>query len=278
MNKKSYNVEVLVNGRKAQEFQKDGMTFIRGDEGTQYQIRVTNNSNNRILARITVDGRSVLTDDKDDESGYIINGNDSLKLKGFRLSDDEVSTFVFSRKGDSRAQKRFGYAKDCGVIGVQVLKERNNPYGWEDVIDKLNKLNRPIETYPTYLYYPTYPWTGDPIPYYGPSITCNNNTFKSNIDCNLHSDNLKNVLRSEISYSKCSVDEPGLYSSTFDMGTSMGDIVKAPIERVEFETEDDVDATFEIYYASYQSLKKNNIVEKPKAKAYIPKPNYCKKV
>lgn len=275
MNKKSYNVEVLVNGRKAQEFQKDGMTFIRGDEGTQYQIRVTNNSNNRILARITVDGRSVLTDDKDDESGYIINGNDSLKLKGFRLSDDEVSTFVFSRKGDSRAQKRFGYAKDCGVIGVQILKEKDTPYGWEDIIDRLNKLNRPIDApYPTY---PHYPWTGDPI--HGPStVTCDNNAFKSNIDCNLHSDNLKNVLRSEISYSKCSVDEPKLYSGTFDMGTSMGDTVKAPIERVEFETEGDVNATFEIYYASYQSLKKNNIVERPKAKAYIPKPNYCKKV
>lgn len=267
MNKKQYNVEVLVNGRKAQEFQKDGMTFVRGDEGTQYQIRVTNNSNRRILARITVDGRSVLTDDKDDESGYIINANDSLKLKGFRLSDDEVSAFVFSKKGDSRAQKRFGYAKDCGVIGVQIQRELDIYNNLQDALKNIKP--QPIHPTP----YPSYPhWyniNGDG-PVFGGKITSGEHSLLDNtIQCCSASSN-------NATYS-ASV-EPDLDSGAFDMGTSMGDNIKAPVDRVDFETEGRVDATFELYYASYNSLKRNNILQKPKAKAYIPKPNYCKKV
>lgn len=251
MNKLQYNVEVLVNGRKAREYQKDGMTFIEGKQGTQYQIRVSNHSHERIKTVITVDGKSVLTDDGSEESGYIIGAFDSLKLKGFRLNEDEVSAFVFSGKGDSRAQKRFGNAKNCGVIGVNIYPEYVQPtYGYKvpesplhdhirkNTLDDFWGLNKTTFA----------PFEDDHM-------------YDNNISCNLNQ----------------SITPQSLSKSTFDLGTGMGDNIKSGVELVDFESSINPSATFELYYASYKSLKSNDIIQKPKDKVYIPQA-FCKKV
>lgn len=259
MNKKQYDVNSFVNGRKVREFEKDGMTFIEGREGTKYEINISNNSSQRILAVVTVDGYSVLGDNQEDNSGYIINGHDSLKLKGFRTSEDKVSSFVFAAKGESRAQKRFGYAKNCGVIGVKIYKEKED-YAkkfFEKFADIEKNRNQNPWIWPQH---PTYPNV--------PIFTCD---VDKNVNYKSQDTTTNYNLKHQPSTVSCA-----LRANTFDLGTKMGEELSSPIKYVDFEV-GELDATFEIYYATKESLKRNNITEKPKQQVYIPRA-FCKKV
>lgn len=284
MNKKQYNVNILVNGRKVREFEKNGMVFIEGREGTKYEINVSNNSNKRILAVITVDGYSVLGDNKEENSGYIIDANDSLKLKGFRLDEEKVSAFVFSKKGESRAQKGFSYAKDCGVIGVKIFQEKENiKENIEEILKDINKkIDKYQPVYPPPIHPPENPWQTpwtNPYPW-GPTMTYGSSTTDYVLGsdgnstcyntCGIKTPKMRSVI-SEEDFNKSSVSK-----NTFDLGTSMGENISSPIKMVDFEVGKQ-DVIFEIYYASKESLKRNGITSKPKQQVYIPRA-FCKKV
>jgi hypothetical protein len=241
MNKKSYEVQILVNGKSVREYQKDNLVFIEGREGTHYEIRVKNNGWKRVKAIIYVDGNSVLSDNND-ESGYIVNGYDSLVVKGFRTSDETEAEFIFSTKGESRAQTVKGYAKDCGAIGVKIVEEKQEEIVWEWA--------KPINSY----YYGDYNSYEKPVEY--------DRSFNSNdtYSCNA---NLNMVEESK------SPSSSVLRSNGFDLGTKMGDDVESKVTYTTFDS-GDVAATFQIHYASRQGLMKMGINLKKEKQAHIP--------
>jgi len=129
----SHNVDVhiLVNGRPVREYTHQGKVFVEAKHWTEYSIKIRNNGSLRRLLVVTVDGINVLDGEAggNSKAGYVIEGYNSLDIKGFRTSNDVVHPFKFNRTGRSYAAKSDvtkGDTSNCGVIGVEVYAEKVN--------------------------------------------------------------------------------------------------------------------------------------------------------
>jgi len=126
----SYDVQILVNGSRCKQHIHDGKTFIEAKHGSEYTIEIKNNTWTRILAVCSVDGLDILNGKTATEEGpgYVINGYNSGKFDGFRVSNDKVAKFVFSTKGASYASsKEDGSERNVGVIGIRLFEEKVKP-------------------------------------------------------------------------------------------------------------------------------------------------------
>jgi len=106
-----------------------GRIYVQGNYGDRYQIRVFNDTGERVEAVVTVDGRDVISGQLGDyrsERGYVIAPYSSVLIDGFRTSLDNVAAFRFTDIGDSYAA-RMGSDQNVGVIGVAIFKERQAP-------------------------------------------------------------------------------------------------------------------------------------------------------
>lgn len=99
--------------------------YVAGEPGHQYEIRLRNRSNERLLAVTSVDGVNVISGEtaESGQSGYVLAPWDGVEIDGWRKSMDEVATFYFTRLSDSYAA-RTGRPENVGVIGVAVFRER----------------------------------------------------------------------------------------------------------------------------------------------------------
>lgn len=100
-------------------------SFVVGQNGDRYSIRLTNHSNQRFEIVTTVDGLDVIDGRTGSYSkrGYLIDAYSTLDIDGFRRSSDAVAAFRFGSVKDSYAA-RTGSDRNVGVIGVAVFRER----------------------------------------------------------------------------------------------------------------------------------------------------------
>ena len=118
-----------LDGTPLPTFRQDGATFVLGEPGDRYNIRVYNPTGERIEAVVTVDGRDAISGDVGDyvtQRGYLIEAWGSLLVEGFRRSLDEVAAFRFTGRGGSYSALR-GTPQHVGVIGVAVFPEKLRP-------------------------------------------------------------------------------------------------------------------------------------------------------
>jgi hypothetical protein len=135
-----YEVEVLIDGAPAATFSQPGGTYVLGQLGARYTLRVSNHSGQRIEAVVSVDGRDVIDGRPADfrsKRGYMIPAFGQIEIEGWRISHAEAATFRFSSVPNSYAG-RTGSAREVGAIGVAVFPERYTP---------------PPPRYPQYPYY-----------------------------------------------------------------------------------------------------------------------------
>jgi len=121
-----YEVTVLVDGVPAPTFIHGGQTYVLGQHGERYVLRVTNHTGRRIEAVVSVDGRDVIDGRPADfrtKRGYLVPAWGSVDVDGWRLSQRQAAVFRFSSVADSYAA-RMGNAREVGVIGVAVFPER----------------------------------------------------------------------------------------------------------------------------------------------------------
>lgn len=117
---------ILVNGRPVKQYNHEGRTYIEGKSGTEYVIRVFNDSSKRVAAAVSVDGIDVVTGKpaKADSQGYVVNAHSYVDIKGFRASDSVVGAFKFANKnGSYAATKGKAALQNVGVIGVLAHEE-----------------------------------------------------------------------------------------------------------------------------------------------------------
>lgn len=112
-------------GEPLRTFQHQGQTFVLGNQGDRYQIRVTNRSNRRVEAVVTVDGRDVINGRQGTlrNRGYIVPPRDSIVIDGFRRSTSKVAAFRFSGSDQSYSALK-GTPQNVGVIGVAFFAEK----------------------------------------------------------------------------------------------------------------------------------------------------------
>lgn len=125
-----YQLEICPLGRRpADEYYHQGQVWIEGREGSNYTIRFTNRSPNRVLAIFSVDGLDVLKGKPAGHlsEGYVVNGNSTLDIPGWKLDSQTAAEFYFSRSDKSYVAKIGGNVSNTGVIGAMVFKEWQQP-------------------------------------------------------------------------------------------------------------------------------------------------------
>jgi hypothetical protein len=121
-----YSVEVLVDGVPAPTFAHAGESYVLGQLGERYVLRVSNHTGRRVEAVVSVDGRDVVDGKPGDwrrKRGYLVPAWGSVDIDGWRLSARQAAAFRFSPVADAYAA-RTGSAREVGVIGVALFPER----------------------------------------------------------------------------------------------------------------------------------------------------------
>jgi hypothetical protein len=124
-----YELTVLVDGLPARSYSHDGGSYVLGQLGSRYTLRVSNHSGRRIEAVVSVDGRDVIDGRPADfrgKRGYLVPAWGSIDIDGWRISHAEAAAFRFSSVPDSYAA-RTGNAREVGVVGVAIFPERVLP-------------------------------------------------------------------------------------------------------------------------------------------------------
>ena len=118
-----------LDGSALPTFRDSGVTYVLGEPGDRYNIRVYNPTGERIEAVVTVDGRDAISGNVGDyvsQRGYLIDAWGSVLVEGFRRSLDEVAAFRFTGRGQSYSALR-GTPQHVGVIGLAVFSEKLRP-------------------------------------------------------------------------------------------------------------------------------------------------------
>jgi hypothetical protein len=112
-------------GQPLQVWRHHGRLFVAGQPGSNYALRVINNTNDRVLVVMSVDGVNILTGETAayNQRGYVFAPHDSGDLTGWRKSLSEVAAFTFAPLPQSYAA-RTGRPGEVGVIGIAVFKEK----------------------------------------------------------------------------------------------------------------------------------------------------------
>ena len=124
-----YELTVLIDGVPARSYMHDGESYVLGQLGSHYTLRVSNHTGRRMEAVVSVDGRDAIDGRPADwrsKRGYLVPAWGSIDIEGWRISHAQAAAFRFSSVPDSYAA-RTGSARDVGVIGVAVFPERYLP-------------------------------------------------------------------------------------------------------------------------------------------------------
>lgn len=115
-------------GEVATPYRHRGNTYVAGNPGDRYAIRLVNRTGGRLLAVLSVDGVNVVTGETaaPDQSGYVLDPYESAEIVGWRKSLEDVAQFYFARLPDSYAA-RTGRPDNVGVIGAAVFREKVQP-------------------------------------------------------------------------------------------------------------------------------------------------------
>lgn len=122
-------VEIIQGSKVLQCINHNGQSYIEAPESGAYTLRLTNNAPNRRLAVVTIDGININTgmDGSTDGSGYVLAPWQSVTLKGWLRSNNEVAAFEFKPNEASYAAGTGRGTKNTGIIGVAVFDEKPRP-------------------------------------------------------------------------------------------------------------------------------------------------------
>lgn len=101
-----------------------GDTYVAGEPGARYTLRVANRSGERVLVVLSVDGVNVVSGQtaSPSQQGYVLAPWQQVDIRGWRKSLEETAEFYFTELPDSYAA-RTGRPFDVGVIGAAVFRE-----------------------------------------------------------------------------------------------------------------------------------------------------------
>ena len=125
----NYEMRILVKGRPVTEYSHNGQIFIEGRDGSTFELEFKNKTGLRVEAVFSVDGLSII-DGKEagpQSQGYLVNGYETIRIPGWKITDSEAASFVFAGKKTSYATQMTGSSRNNGVIGVMVFAEKPKP-------------------------------------------------------------------------------------------------------------------------------------------------------
>jgi hypothetical protein len=291
MNRNNYSLDVLVNGRPVAEHHKDGKVFVESREGTEYTLRLRNNSWKRILAIFSVDGIEVIKGKAavESDNGYVLDAFSSVEIKGYRIDETKVAAFRFTNTNQSYSNLvgaatvnpstgQVEYKRDTknnGVIGVRVYEEKyvspplpiytqTTTYNWGS-LNQLSGIATISNVCVTGGYFPmagsvtsNYLLTSslsDPNAAGLISPTSSFTAYNCNVKVGHDDVNQMGVLRcmNMANFVPAQSAVP-----SFDQGTTWGQKIEDKVRQVSF-IKDEAFTDLEIFYASRESLQRYGI-------------------
>src|SRR4051794_6442414 len=82
-------------GQPMRVWRHDGRSFVAGQPGARYSLRVTNHTDGRVLVVMSVDGVNIISGETAGygQRGYVLSPYQSYDISGWRKSDTEVAAF-----------------------------------------------------------------------------------------------------------------------------------------------------------------------------------------
>lgn len=116
------------SGQVVPTWHHGGQSYVAGRPGARYALRLRNNSGQRVLVVLSVDGINVVSGETADwrQVGYVLDPYRSYDINGWRKSNTEVAGFEFAAIERSYAAQT-GRPGNVGVIGMAVFRERYVP-------------------------------------------------------------------------------------------------------------------------------------------------------
>jgi hypothetical protein len=116
------------SGQVVPAWHQAGQAYVPGRPGARYALRLRNNSSQRVLVVLSVDGINVVSGETADwrQVGYVLEPYRSYDINGWRKSNTEVAAFEFAAIERSYAAQT-GRPGNVGVIGMAVFRERHVP-------------------------------------------------------------------------------------------------------------------------------------------------------
>lgn len=113
------------SGQTLPEYGARGQIFVPGEPGRRYSVRLSNQSGERVLVVLSVDGVNAVTGQtaSPSQAGYVLGPWESAQITGWRKSLEDVARFYFTDLPDSYAA-RTGRPNNVGVVGIAVFRER----------------------------------------------------------------------------------------------------------------------------------------------------------
>ncbi|HEV8481171.1 MAG TPA: hypothetical protein VGR66_10295 [Candidatus Eisenbacteria bacterium] len=109
--------------------------YVEAREGTGYQVKVRNTTNERIAFVISVDGLNAINGERSrlssNEPMYVLDPYQSMTVKGWRRSMNKIAQFTFIDEEQSYASRTDQANGDMGWIRVAAFRERQDQ-GWQD--------------------------------------------------------------------------------------------------------------------------------------------------
>ena len=126
VNDNTFQVEVLVNGRRVPEYDARGRRYIEAFEGAEYEVRIHNPSSARVAVALSVDGLNSIDARHTsawDAHKWVISPYGTIYVRGWQMSSENARRFYFTTERDSYAAK-LGQAANLGVISAVFFRER----------------------------------------------------------------------------------------------------------------------------------------------------------
>lgn len=240
-----HELVVLVKDRPVTEYHHEGATYIEGRNGSNYELKLRNRTNRRVLYIPSVDGLSVL-DGKQagvKSPGYVVDPYGEITITGWKVDSETAAKFEFRPHDGSYAAQSGKGVVNNGVIGVMVFPEK-----------------KAAEVFDTHFKGLTL--RGDPTPYWS------NNTRYGSGEASLKA--LRAGAATQASFS-AGIASAGINSvlsqstNTLEdtgLGTGFGEATTFVTRTVEFvrENEKNPSATLAVYYDTKKGLERRGII------------------
>jgi hypothetical protein len=122
----NFEVDVLVNGRPLQEYYARGRTYIEALRGAEYEIRLRNDSSDRVAVALSVDGLNTIDARHTsawNASKWVIEPYQTITISGWQMSSERARRFYFTNERDSYGAK-LGQTANLGVISAVFFREQ----------------------------------------------------------------------------------------------------------------------------------------------------------
>ena len=122
----NFELDVVVNGRPLQEYYARGRTYVEALQGAEYELRLRNNSSDRVAVALSVDGLNTIDARHTsawNASKWVIEPYQTITIGGWQMSSERARRFYFTNERDSYGAK-LGQTANLGVISAVFFREQ----------------------------------------------------------------------------------------------------------------------------------------------------------